>query len=87
MALIVTISNQERQRRSFAILADGQRLGEQTVERLTPEQDPRFFDVEYKLPAELLKGKRTLSVRFQAAAGGAVGTICGVRVIHAGATR
>ena len=50
MALIVTFSNQERQRRSFAILADGQRLGEQTVDRLTPEQDPQFFDVITSFP-------------------------------------
>jgi DUF1680 family protein len=87
MTLIVTYSNDERERRSFAILADGERLGDQIVERRTPEQDPRFFDVEYRLPSGLIKGKRAVSVRFQAKEGSAVGTVCGLRMVRADATR
>ena len=71
LVLIVTYCSEERQRRSFTILADGQRLGERTVERLTPDQEPTFSDVEYRLPALLTKGKQKLSVRFQAAEGSA----------------
>ena len=48
-ALIVTFNSDERQARSFEILVDGKRVGEQTIERRTPEQDPRFFDVEYPI--------------------------------------
>ena len=47
MALVVTYSNDERQARTFEVLVDGQRVGEQTVERRSPEQDERLFDVEY----------------------------------------
>jgi uncharacterized protein len=85
--LIVTYSNEERQQRSFEILVDGTRVGEQTIERITPEQEPRLFDVDYPLAAELIKDKQKVTVRFQASGTGQVGTVCGIRMIRADAER
>src|SRR5262249_3232888 len=70
MVLVVTYSNDARGRKGqFAVLADGARLGEQTIERRSPEQDIRFFDVEYALPGQLVKDKQKVTVRFEATEG------------------
>ena len=87
MALIVTYHSGERERRTFEVLVDGQRVGEVTVERITPEQDARFFDAEYAVPAEAVKGKQKATVRFQAKEGSEIGTVCGIRMIRADAPR
>ena len=63
MALVVTYNHDEWQERTFDILVDGVRVGEQTIERRGPM---RFFDVEYPVPAELVKGKQKVTVKFQA---------------------
>ena len=57
MTLIVTYNSGERKQCTFDILVDGKKLGQQKIEPITPEQDARFFDVEYKIPAETLAGK------------------------------
>ena len=87
MVLIVTYSNDERQPRTFEIQVDGRRIGQQTVPRRTPEQDPRFLDVEYSVPASAILGRKKISVRFQAADGSEIGTVCGLRLIRADAER
>lgn len=86
MTLVVTYSNDARGRRGdFEVLADGTKIGEQTVERRSPEIDVRFFDVEYKLPAELVKGKQKITIRFQAKEGAAVPGVFGIRTVRADA--
>jgi hypothetical protein len=87
MVLVVTYSSDERQPKAFEILVEGQRVGEQTVERRTPEQEPKFFDVEYKIPTELVQNKQKVTVRFQAVADKQVGTGCGLRMIRGDAER
>ena len=87
MALIVTYSSDERQRRTFDILIDGARVGTQAVERRTPEQDPRLFDVEYRLLPDAVRGKTKVTVRFQAAGGDEIAAVCGLRMIRADAER
>jgi len=87
MVLVVTYSSDERQPKAFEILVEGQRVGEQTVERRTPEQEPKFFDVEYKIPTELVQNKQKVTVRFQAVADKQVGTVCGLRMIRGDAER
>src|SRR5512146_3028773 len=80
MTLVVTYSNDARGRRGdFEVLADGTKVGEQTVERRSPEIDVRFFDVEYKLPSELVNGKQKVTVRFQAKEGATVPGVFGIR--------
>lgn len=86
MAILATYYSDERRRGEaiFEVLVDGQPIGRQTVERTSPA---RFFDVEYPIPADLVKGKEKVTVRFQAVAGNEVATVFGVRMIRADAER
>jgi DUF1680 family protein len=87
MALIVSYCDDERQKRTFDVLVDGRKVGEQTTERRSPEQDIRFFDVDYPLPAELITGKQKVTVRFEATGGNEIGAVYGIRMIRADAPR
>ena len=83
MALVVTYYSDEWRERTFEILVDGQRIGEQTVEKGTSA--PHFYDVEYALPAELVKDKQKVTVRFQATNGNEIAAVFGLRMIRADA--
>jgi len=83
MALVVTYGSVERRRRSFEVLVDGTKVGERTTEGSTPDAEARLVDVEYPIPAEVMAGKTKVTVRFQAAPGSEVGTVCGVRMVRA----
>lgn len=87
MAVIVTYNTDERKNCAFEIQANGVKLQDQTIERRTPEKDARFFDVEYTLPAEVVKDKTKVTLRFQAAAGSEIAGVYGVRAIRADAPR
>jgi hypothetical protein len=63
----------------FDILIDGQRIATQQLRLTNP---PRFFDVEYPIPEERIRGKNKVTVRFQAAAGSQVATVFGVRMVR-----
>jgi hypothetical protein len=78
-ALVVTYWSDEWRKRTFEILVDGQRLAEQTVEK---GGEPRFFDVRYALPAELVAGKQKVTVRFQATGGNEIAAVYGLRSIR-----
>jgi DUF1680 family protein len=86
VALIVTYSNDARQKCTFDILVEGQKVGEHSAERRSPEQDIIFTDAQYAIPAELVKGKRRVTVRFQATSGEIPG-VFGVRTVRAAAVR
>ena len=81
MALVVTYNRDEWQERTFEIQVDGTRIAEQTVERRGPVQ---FFDVQYAVPAELVKGKQKVTVKFQATKGNEIAMVFGIRMIRAG---
>jgi DUF1680 family protein len=84
LALVVTLSPQERAKRSFEILVEGQRIGEGSVERYPPgSPTARFYDVDYKIPAELVKDKPRVTVRFQATGGNETATVFAVRIVRA----
>jgi DUF1680 family protein len=85
MAIVVTYYSDEWRKRTFEILADGQRIGEQTVEKGTAA--PHFFDVEYALPPEAVKDKRKVTIKFQATDGNEIAAVFGVRMIRADAER
>ena len=87
MTLVVTYSNEARRRGSFDILVDGKKVGEQATDRRSPEQDIRFFDVEYSLPAELVQGKPRVTVRFESGEGNEISGVFGVRTIRADSPR
>ncbi|HKW30719.1 MAG TPA: beta-L-arabinofuranosidase domain-containing protein [Verrucomicrobiae bacterium] len=85
LALVVTYYSDEWRPRTFDILVDGQRVGEQTVEKGATE--PHFFDAEYTIPANLVQGKQKVTVRFQATQGNEIAAVFGLRVIRADKAR
>lgn len=86
-ALVVTFSNDGRRKGSLDVLIDGKKLGEQATDRRSPEQDVRFFDVEYAIPAELVQGKQKVTVRFEAAEGNDIPGVFGIRIIRTDSPR
>jgi hypothetical protein len=87
MALVVTYNSDEQATRTFEILTEGKRIGQQTIERRSPEQVTRFFDIEYPIPADLVTGKQKITVRFQAMDGNEIAAVFGLRMIRADAER
>ncbi len=84
LKLIATYHGEERANRSLEILVDGVRVGEQKIERHRPGSPTKtFFDVEYAVPAELVKGKQKVTVRFQATGGNETAGVFGVRMVRA----
>jgi uncharacterized protein len=84
LKLIVTYHGEERATRTFEILVDDTRVGEQRIERHRPGSPTKsFFDVEYTIPAELVKGKQKVTVRFQATGGNQTAGVFGVRMVRA----
>ena len=62
---------------------NGQRIGEQTIERYPPgSASGRFFDAEYKLTPSLLQDKKKVTVRFQATGGNEIAGVYGIRLIR-----
>jgi DUF1680 family protein len=84
MALVVTCRNDESRRRSFDVLVDGTKVGQGVIEKDGPS---RFFDVEYAIPADLVKDKAKVTVRFEATGGNETATVFGIRMIRADAAR
>lgn len=84
MALVVTYNHDEWQKRTFDILVNDQRIGEQTIERRGPL---KFFEVEYAVPGECVNDKRKATVKFQATQGNEIGCVFGLRMIRADAER
>jgi DUF1680 family protein len=81
LILVVTYYSGERGRgeASFDILVDGERIGHQEVARSSP---PSFFDVEYAIDANIVKGKKKVTVRFQATEGSYIASVFGIRMIR-----
>lgn len=84
LKLIATYHGEERANRSFEILVDGTRIGEQKIERHRPGSPTKsFFDVEYAVPADAVKGKQKVTVRFQATNGNETAGVFAVRLVRA----
>jgi len=82
--VVATYFSEEHGKRTFEILADGQRIGEQTIERVpNGSATGNFFDVQYQVPSELLKDKKKITVRFQASGNNEIAAVYGLRVIRA----
>jgi uncharacterized protein len=82
--LWVTYWGSDGGNRNFDILVDGQKIATQRLENNKPD---RFYEEVYRLPADLLKGKPTITVRFQAHPGAFAGGVFGTRVMKAGAEK
>jgi hypothetical protein len=82
--LIVTYNRDERADRSFAVLVDGRKVGKERIARRAPQEKEGFFDVAYGLPADLLAGKRRVTVRFEGLEGRETASVFGLRIVRTG---
>lgn len=80
MSVVVTYYSDEWRKRTFDILADGKKIGEQVVER---SNEGHFFDVTYAVPADLVKDKKKVTIRFEATNGNEIAAVFGIRTIRA----
>ena len=80
-ALVVTYNRDNRRARDFAVLVDGQRVGE---EHFAFDSESRFFDREYALPPTLVSGKAKLTIRFEATGTTEVAPVYTLRLVRAG---
>lgn len=78
-ALRVTYWGSDAGGRTFDILIDDVKLATQTLDRKAPD---RFYDEVYEIPAEMLKGKTSVTVKFQAHPGNFAGGVFEVRVMN-----
>ena len=82
--LWVTYWGSDGGNRVFDILVDGQKMATQRLENNKPDQ---FYDEVYRLPADLLKGKQAITVKFQAQPGAWAGGVFGARVMKTEAAK
>jgi len=66
-------------RRVFDIVVEGRKIATQ---RLNANALGRFFDVEYEIPFDLTRGKKKITVKFQAPGRGVAGGVFGCRTIE-----
>ncbi len=79
--LCVTYWGSDAGNRVFDLLVDNRKIATQ---RLENNQPGKFFDQSYPIPAELLKGKTEVTVKFQAHPGAWAGGVFGARMMKAG---
>jgi hypothetical protein len=65
--------------RRFDIVVEGERVGSQVLDN---NHSGKFFDVEYALPADLVRGKSAVTVRIQAKPGATAGGVFDLRVLR-----
>src|SRR5205823_1518471 len=87
---LFTPAEWDRQKAAYA--AEAERLRKLAAATVAYQQpglsDPhRFFDLEYRLPEELVRGKSKVTVRFQAKQGSQIATVFGLRMIRGDAAR
>jgi len=78
-ALVVTYNSDNRRARTFEVSVDGRRIAQESHPQGSVS---KFFDVEYRLPAEIVADKSTITVRFQATGGNDVATVFAIRSIR-----
>jgi uncharacterized protein len=70
----------EERKRLFHILIDGTRIASETLGYNKPGE---WIERDYPIPPELLKGKMTVSVRFEPETGHTAGPVFGVLIFRA----
>ncbi len=78
VTLIVTYWGGDSGNRVFDILIDGKKIATQKLNRNKPGE---FIDVTYAVPVDLTKGKKKVTVKFQAHPGGTAGGAFGCRIV------
>ena len=79
VALVATYNSDQRRPRSFDVIVAGQTVGSETQPQSSVS---RFYEKEYAIPAELIRGRDALTVRFQATDGLEVTPVFGVRLVR-----
>lgn len=79
LALQATYWGEERDKK-FRILVDGREIAR---EELTGAKPAQFFEIVYPIAPELMRGKRTVSVRFEPLIGSRCGPVFGCRLLRA----
>jgi len=77
MTLLCTYWGSDRGR-TFDILVDDKKIATQ---RLNRNQPGKFFDVQYKIPAELTRSKNKITVKFQSQPRGVAGGVFGCAML------
>jgi DUF1680 family protein len=84
MAVVATYYHDEWRDRSFDIVIDGEKVGEQLIER---GGVPHFLDVTYDIPAPLTRDKESVTVRFEATNGNEIACVYGLHMVRAEALK
>ena len=79
LALVVTYNTDNRRTRTFDILIDGTRIH---ADSMPQSSVSRFIDIHYVVPRDLLRDKKTVTVRFEATGGNEIAAVFGVRFIR-----
>lgn len=69
----------EERKRLFHILIDGKRIASETLGYNKPGE---FVEIDYSIPMELLRGKKTVTVRFEPETGSAAGPVFGCLIFR-----
>lgn len=83
LALILGFYSDDRRHSpgTFSILVNGRLL---TVYEQVRSEPPRFYDERIAIPAALTRGKRSITLRFEAKDGSQIPAIFGTRIVRAG---
>jgi uncharacterized protein len=79
VTLVATYNSDQRRPRSFDVLIDGQKVASESQPQSSVS---KFYEKEYVVPAELMRHKDKLTVRFEATGGLEVTPVFGVRLIN-----
>jgi len=79
MTLLCTYWGSDEGQRRFDVLVNDTRIATEQLNRDKPDE---FFDVQYAIPAELTRGKTSITVRFQGHPDNFAGGLFGLRVIQ-----
>ena len=79
VTLVATYNSDQRRPRSFDVLIDGQKVASESQPQSSVS---KFYEKEYVVPAELMRHKEKLTVRFEATGGLEVTPVFGVRLIN-----
>ena len=78
VTLVATYNSDQRRPRSFDVIVDGQRIGSESQPQSSVS---KFYEKEYVIPADVLRHKEKLTVRFEATNGLEVTPVFGIRLI------
>jgi hypothetical protein len=78
-ALVATYNSDQRRPRSFDVLVNGTKVGSESQPQSSLS---RFYEKEYAVPAELIRDRPAVTVRFEATNGLEVTPVFGVRLIR-----